>query len=373
MPAITIFCHGTKSFSDERTLDPVEEAKGELVLLLEKYFKMPPDQQHLTLNGGKLLLQGVGSRAHDPRDSQLEESGQSLALVDKRRLFTAFGKTMSELVHTLGGHGIGSNIGNALTFLQTMVQEGMRPDCINMVGWSRGAVTCVRLAQALNESPSLSGIDVNIFGGDPVPGFGRHQDWGGNKEYAITRNVKAFLHVMAMDVRGMMGPLFRPLLPRKTDGSGATVGMIPMPGEHSEVVMTEKGEPGELTMDLAIRFLQVHGSDYLDAEFTQHRRLALEQIAGRYDRIMDAVSHGSSYPVSSAYQQDGVSRRTRPSEFVGLTQFTGPDFESDFRNRRFINYHHRFIAEKIRGGASDAVADEPVDFGLKSLLSRMYS
>ncbi len=41
---------------------------------------------------------------------------------------------------------------------------------VNMIGWSRGGVTCFELANRMFADPDLRHIPVNIFACDPVPG-----------------------------------------------------------------------------------------------------------------------------------------------------------------------------------------------------------
>ncbi len=373
MPAITIFCHGTKSYSDEAFLDPAVEADGELVRVLERNFRIPTADQELTLNGGKLLLQGVGSGV-DPRHSVLKESGDELGSVDKHRLAPAWGLAVSSLLHMVDGAGIGANIERALTFLDAMKREGMAPDAIVMVGWSRGAVTCVRLAQALDRV--MPDIPVHIFAGDPVPGFGRHDFWKdaftSSKEYTVTANVRTFLHIMAMDLKGLVGKAFRPLLPSKVDGSATKIGILPMPGNHSEVVKTSAGDPGKLTMDLAIRFLGLFQDINLRRDFLETYKLQMESILDYYYSLMEEVGkQDSHYASSHAFQETGSGGRSK--YFVGKTPYYGSDFVSDFREKRFVNFHHRYIAERLGLVDTHHSADQQEGFELRQLLSEMYS
>ena len=53
---------------------------------------------------------------------------------------------------------------------QIFTRKGKPITCVNVVGWSRGGVTCHMFANALAETEGWSKIPVNIFACDPVPG-----------------------------------------------------------------------------------------------------------------------------------------------------------------------------------------------------------
>ncbi|WP_141696982.1 hypothetical protein [Xanthomonas translucens] len=169
---MTIFCHGTKSYTDEVALNPENrkehgEQEQELVWVLEKHCRIPENPQSETLNGGKLLLQEVGSIS-DPTANQVIRSARGLQGISTSNM------AITRLLNMACGNGIGRNISKAITFLEYMADHGHKPTCVNLAGWSRGGVTCVRLAQALHANAKLRDIEVNSFAGDPVPGAGRH-------------------------------------------------------------------------------------------------------------------------------------------------------------------------------------------------------
>ncbi|MEL1265701.1 hypothetical protein [Pseudoxanthomonas putridarboris] len=300
--AMTIFCHGTKSYSDEVKLKGASrkeygEEEKELVWVLEKHYQMPSDRQGHTFNGGKLLLQGVGS-LNDPTSNRIVQAGDGL------QGNTGSSWPVTRLFNMACGNGIGRNIEKAITFLEYMVDHNQRPTCINMVGWSRGGVTCVRLAQALHRNNKLNGIEVNIFAGDPVPGAFRHDTWGLSKEYAITPNVRRYLQVMAMHVGGLKGRGFKPLIPAVVAPAVTVAGVLPMPGNHSQVVKA-KDSPGEITLDMAIRFLRICGSEGVRSEFLTFA-LTKEDVYRLYQEISESVSN-----------DDGTYGQPRPSGIIG--------------------------------------------------------
>ncbi len=77
---------------------------------------------------------------------------------------------------------------------------------VNLIGWSRGAVTCIMIANRLHkECPQ---VKVNIFAADPVPGYGQFK----NGRCEINSNVQNFTGVYA---RHEMSFGFIPIIPQK--------------------------------------------------------------------------------------------------------------------------------------------------------------
>jgi hypothetical protein len=69
----------------------------------------------------------------------------------------------------LGGKGVDANVQTVVDKVRQLA-SGVASVVLNMCGWSRGAITCVKIANVLNADPHTSGIPVNIFAIDPVPG-----------------------------------------------------------------------------------------------------------------------------------------------------------------------------------------------------------
>ena len=96
---------------------------------------------------------------------------------------------------------------------------------INVIGWSRGGVTCIMFANACAETEGLKNIDINIFTLDPVPGYGS----GGKDEHRciLKFNVKNYASVIQMDE---VSRAFAPVVP-ETD-QNTKCNYITMPGRH---------------------------------------------------------------------------------------------------------------------------------------------
>jgi hypothetical protein len=111
------------------------------------------------------------------------------------------------------------------------------PLTINMVGWSRGAITCFMIAHALFEQPRTSSIGVNIFAFDPVPGPGNFDD---PNKVTLPANVKRYSAVVQEDERRK---IFRPVLINADEARGKTR-FYYMPGGHSTAVFRARSEVG---------------------------------------------------------------------------------------------------------------------------------
>lgn len=76
-------------------------------------------------------------------------------------------------------------------------KDGIIPTQVNLVGWSRGGITCHMLANAMLADPQLKDIPVNIFAIDPVPGPLNFQP----EKVTLGKNVKEYVGFYAKDER----------------------------------------------------------------------------------------------------------------------------------------------------------------------------
>ena len=104
---------------------------------------------------------------------------------------------------------------------------GKIPTQVNMVGWSRGGVSCHMLANAMLNDPELKHIPVNILAIDPVPGPMNFQ----RERVTLGANVREYVGFFARDERSKG---FSCVIP-KVSGR-AKVSIYPMPGRHATLV-----------------------------------------------------------------------------------------------------------------------------------------
>jgi len=203
----------------------------------------------------------------------------------------AFGsKNTSSAKGNLGGVGTQDNIINTIQWLWfEYYRLGAPPiTAINLCGWSRGAVTCIMLAHAIEEAgfrEKIPALKVNIFAIDPVPG-GANDFGSGNFDKTgrtgspdeLSACVGEYQAVLAENVGGAKGSAFRNCSPTfKGQGPGGRKMEFPLPGTHSDVAKLS-GAVGKLSVSLCHRFLTSHGTELaISLEMTEAEEL--EQFA----------------------------------------------------------------------------------------------
>jgi hypothetical protein len=111
--------------------------------------------------------------------------------------------------------------------IKTFRKGGLIPAKVNLVGWSRGGISCHMLANAMAKDPALQHIAVNIFAIDPVPGPLNFQ----HERVSLGKNVREYVGFYARDERSKG---FACVIP-KTDPA-TKVSIFPMAGRHATLV-----------------------------------------------------------------------------------------------------------------------------------------
>lgn len=251
------------------------------------------------------------------------------------------------------GNGWDDNVYKAVWMLTHLKFEMSQPiDTVNIIGWSRGAVTCLKIANKLFEVFEDT-LNVNIFAIDPVPGgyTARTLDM-----LAIPPNVRNYLAVLALDADGgNFQPTDRAgiklLAPRSEHGKGGNpdslnpqhikphVHFLPIPGNHSDVVNANLSHPlvensVTLCRHLAWQFLTAHGTP-----MKQEFQLSSDEVSQLYNQMLPklgeiakAASKGGWLSPIEGFKTERAVRKNR-GEYV-----REPD--------KYINEHHRLCALK---------------------------
>ncbi|MBA1203679.1 hypothetical protein G7009_18315 [Pseudomonas capeferrum] len=111
--------------------------------------------------------------------------------------------------------------------VRTFRKDGVIPAKVNLVGWSRGGVSCHMLANAMFEDDELKHIPVNILAIDPVPGPGNFQP----NKVTLKSNVKEYVGFYA---RNEHSKGFSCVIP-KTDPK-TSIHVYPIAGRHATLV-----------------------------------------------------------------------------------------------------------------------------------------
>jgi hypothetical protein len=158
---------------------------------------------------------------------------------------------------TAEGLGMDYNVGCLMTYLAS--QEGQKgpglPDKINMVGWSRGAVTCIKMANAIQDQYGTK-IEVNIFAIDPVPGPGNFTDDAVRVPTCVKRCT-----TIIMENGQSTGFTASRLFLGSNNSTNAKI--YPFPGSHGSCVQSRDqipNEPMHVIYFLAEKFLAKCGT-----------------------------------------------------------------------------------------------------------------
>ncbi|MBP5957775.1 hypothetical protein ICA16_19040 [Pseudomonas anatoliensis] len=111
--------------------------------------------------------------------------------------------------------------------IRTFRKDGVIPTRVNLVGWSRGGISCHMLANAMFTDRALKNIPVRIFAIDPVPGIGNFQ----KHRVKLNANVKEYVGFYARDERSKG---FGCVIPQTATGTKTSI--FPMPGRHATLV-----------------------------------------------------------------------------------------------------------------------------------------
>lgn len=241
------------------------------------------------------------------------------------------GSTIGGLV---AGVGVDSNVDAAIDEIKRRYTTNRM--VVNLCGWSRGAVTCFKIANALATSTEstrlgrrLSDIPLNIFAIDPVPGgtFVNNHMWQGIQ---TTPNLRTCQVVLSQHDRRSV---FAPVYPQYKPGMDIDL----MAGDHSTLVEPsgDRKEASELVHDWAKRFLRSHGT-----HFTDPRLLMDLEILARYARLAArfeeyaAAAKGSGFKLfgGGAWSGERILKDVQGTQ-IGSIRPVKPVF--------FLNEHHR--------------------------------
>jgi len=89
-----------------------------------------------------------------------------------------------------------NNVAETIEFLQQRQQLPPPLTSVNLVGHSRGAVTCIMLAHAMAATAGLQAVRVNIFAIDPVPGGYSDFSGGAGSPFEIPSTVDEYTSIL---------------------------------------------------------------------------------------------------------------------------------------------------------------------------------
>ncbi|MCR9191751.1 MAG: DUF5621 domain-containing protein [Gammaproteobacteria bacterium] len=216
-----------------------------------------------------ILIDGVGCKgtaAHPMPGTYVYQNGQkrreTREVISQR--VNSFAQHISQKYNALTGEGALDTVLEAAIFLEEIIQKngGVVPEQVNLQGFSRGADSCVRMANVIRQYHPE--IKVNLFLVDNVPGPNRRDDL---ESYIIPDNVESCNMVL------MLNEHKEPLKPQhyrrfKFTNTRIKLAINYFAGKHGAGLTTNYGknsrttppETQTLTQDLLLKFNIEHGS-----------------------------------------------------------------------------------------------------------------
>lgn len=328
MSVFTIYCHGSGGHRDK--------PDKEIVSYMGRRAVGTEYQDYLILDG----VGGKPSKGNpNPMAGTFNWADRNKAPKGNTPLELGGGKSIGNaLKANLAGHGVEDNARHAVVAIANLRQL---PDTINLVGWSRGAITCLVIANLLFDPSTTEGlfrsIKLNIFAIDPVAGMEAGVGPDSESRRLIPPTVKNYVGVLAA---GENRTTFAPQdLSRVQVSSKASSNVIflPFPGKHSTVAQDNDPKGimvSDICFNLAHRFFDHFGS-------TQ------QSGAPRPMNNLDMLEGYSKMIVDSAYgkiKQKGLFQRAIGKGF-GQRDFAKKLDQYTQNSAYFINEHHRVLFE----------------------------
>ncbi|TDU28532.1 hypothetical protein DFR24_2904 [Panacagrimonas perspica] len=196
-----------------------------------------------------MVTDGVGQAFNTPGTfDPITGKKNVLGHMDERAILVALG--------SISGWGWEQNERHVWAVISSLISgSSAAPDTINMVGWSRGAITCHMIAHALAKTPQTRHLKVNIFAFDPVPGPGNFKP----DKITLATNIHDYSVVqMDNEQRWIMRPMSFDGI-SESDVHGKYNYHV-LPGQHDTGVMRARGAVGMIGAGLAHAFMTRHGT-----------------------------------------------------------------------------------------------------------------
>ncbi len=334
MSVFTIYCHGTGGHRHKEDKE-----------IIANFGRSA--QQCGTEYKDFLILDGVGGNASKKKHPGFAMAG-TFNWADKQR--RPKGSTHQELggnsdrsgrgggsvVNKMTGHGLEDNARHAAVVIANLKPM---PDTVNLIGWSRGAVTALRIANLLNnpDHDTIGGlfpqIKVNIFAVDPVAGNKDGLGDRGRYYSMIPRSVKNYVGILAT------GENRKTFLPQDLSRiqiqspMDSNVIFLPFPGKHSTVAQNcDKlaEDVSNIVWSLADHFLKKFGSK----PGTDSPLKTLEFMLEAYSVLVRKKNELSKIVQKGVFQRaigKGFAERPLKNQLDDYTMHTN----------YFVNEHHR--------------------------------
>lgn len=197
----------------------------------------------------------------------------------------------------LAGKGVEWNTNRSVEFVNGHVERlGPAGVTVNLVGHSRGSITCYKIARALRDNQDTRDVPVNIFAIDPVPGNSgvlNEKNW---RNIALGGNLKKSFLILAESDRRLP---FRPYVDALYSMGMPEHKFDTIPGTHGGINELEgdEKEAAALVLSRAVRFLREVNTPLNDG-LANAAVLSQDRMLDRYAKLMQKIKkykkHGTS-------------------------------------------------------------------------------
>jgi len=237
----------------------------------------------------------------------------------------------------LMGEGMDDNIRHAIVVLASRFETGNFT--VNLLGWSRGGVSCIRAANWFYEIWKER-ITVNIFAFDPVPGADLGETI--HDTHTLSSCVKSYFSVLCLhDKRSTFKPVdLRSLV--VPPSSPLELALVPLPGFHATPLYFEPGNTPlhacpEVGRYLAWKFLSLHGTPLRDDTLNAPSKFTPAHLCELYASMMLDLDKYGVMDWSTWFYQRGESPWGLQSRDVLTNRH---DYVRRGSSSYFLNEHH---------------------------------
>lgn len=248
----------------------------------------------------------------------------------------------------ISGQGWDENTQRTVNIIQDLkFDNGQAIDTVNLVGWSRGAVTCMRIANLMYEV-FKNEIECNIFAVDPVAGSdaGKKMD----DTQVLHSNVARYVGILAMHE---MRSTFKPQDWSRIKAPATKCLFLPMPGVHNaQVLVKDPPDAAYITRNLACGLLQAWGTPVTDTPYG-HLSTARDMSVA-YARLVLSLSEHKDFETKSVGGRlAGGTTSLRRRDFA--THSRMDTYTRGGKESYWINEHHRACFAEAFPDAYDAI------------------
>lgn len=343
MSVFTIYCHGTGGHRDKSDDEIVAfmgrratGAEYSNYLILDGVAGKPKNKDGLNPMAGSF---NWADRNKSAKGSTSKELGGGHATTNSG---------LGRLAASASGEGVEDNARHAIVTIADIAERYGLPDTVNLVGWSRGAVTCLVIANMLYDPTSVEGlfrsVKVNIFAVDPVAGQEAGHGKDAESRRLIPPSVKNYLGVLAT---GENRETFKPQdLSRVqvVDAKSSNVMFLPFPGKHSTVAKSsdkKATEVSDIIFTLAHRFFDKFGS----RQQTKPPMLSNSEMLERYSGIV--VRRGDYAKIKQKGAMQWIIGGGIGKGGFGKREFAANLDQYTQSSAYFVNEHHRVLFETL--------------------------